>query len=168
MVYIGIKAREKFNDKHKFAMVNRIFEEVLEEFYCQVCCLHPQKALFQSLIQSHAMLKKVSYFSFASVNFLYSFQVQKQSKIICFYLFVRRCHGTIHLSQLSFISFSLLQKGYKYIYCRLNLKPEVGSLFVQFYSAKARCFANMLISQTRDMYIDVNQTAMELQQKLFT
>lgn len=164
MVYIGIKAREKFNDKHKFAMVNRIFEEVLEEFYLSSLL----KALFQSLIQSHVMLKKVSYFSFASVNFLYSFQVQKQSKIICFYLFVRRCHGTIHLSQLSFISFSLLQKGYKYIYCRLNLKPEVGSLFVQFYSAKARCFANMLISQTRDMYIDVNQTAMELQQKLFT
>lgn len=169
MVYIGIKAREKFNDKHKFAMVNRIFEEVLEEFYLSSLLFAPKEGIIsQSLIQSHAMLKKVSYFSFASVNFLYSFQVQKQSKIICFYLFVRRCHGTIHLSQLSFISFSLLQKGYKYIYCRLNLKPEVGSLFVQFYSAKARCFANMLISQTRDMYIDVNQTAMELQQKLFT
>lgn len=38
MVYIGIKAREKFNDKHKFAMVNRIFEEGLEEF--SVVCTH--------------------------------------------------------------------------------------------------------------------------------
>lgn len=33
MVYIGIKVWEKFNDKYKFVMVNRIFEEVLEEFY---------------------------------------------------------------------------------------------------------------------------------------
>lgn len=29
MVYIGIKVWEKFNDKYKFVMVNRIFEEVL-------------------------------------------------------------------------------------------------------------------------------------------
>lgn len=33
MVYIGIKEWEKFNDKYKFVMVNRIFEEGLEEFY---------------------------------------------------------------------------------------------------------------------------------------
>lgn len=74
MVYIGIKAREKFNDKHKFAMVNRIFEEVLEEFYLSSLLFAPTEGIIP-IFDTNAMLKKVSYFSFASVNFLYSFQV---------------------------------------------------------------------------------------------
>lgn len=45
MVYIGIKAREKFNDKHKFAMVNRIFEEVLEEFYLSSLLFAPTEGI---------------------------------------------------------------------------------------------------------------------------
>lgn len=45
MVYIGIKAREKFNYKHKFAMVNRIFEEVLEEFYLSSLLFAPTEGI---------------------------------------------------------------------------------------------------------------------------